>query len=712
LANQTKIIVGLVLSFTSCVCVATIAFAVMALRAIDIPEPDRVLRLTAEALSATPTATPLRFGNITPEPTVTNDPLTLRLTEDASRRTPAPRATPAANATPTRGVAVGPTPTSTPNAAANVASLETLLKTAVRERDLYALTQRLKLKSNQPIPKVVNATPPSYKVGDQRVLWVMDEPNKKHFTTTATLRYISPHVYAWVGNGIRVDDNALKKSVDNFENKIYPTNRQFFGSEWSPGVDNDVHINIFNGNVPGVGGYFSGADEYPKVVNQYSNEGEWFYINTQSLQPGNASYESVLAHEFQHMIHWNNDKNEDTWVNEGLSELAMQLNGYGVGGSDGAFVRAPQTQLNAWKDSPNASVPHYGAGYLFNAYFLERFGDQLMQEVVREPANGIAGYNVVLARNRTGFTFDSLFQDWVVANVLLDPKAADGRYAYKSLRESATIQTKVTRYPFETRLSVTQYGSQYIELGKPARNGDYVVTLQGPTSVKIAPTNPHSGQYVWYSNRGDDSNMTLTRAFDLRSVSRATLVAWFWYDIEKDYDYAYVEVSTDNGATWHTLKGQRSTDHNPTGNNFGNGFTARSEGWVEERFDLGAYAGKPILARFEYITDDAYNATGMLIDDVSIPELNYKDDMENGDGGWQADGFVRINNQLPQKFAVQLIKLGQRATVEKIQLDASNRAQIPLKNFGGDFTSAILIINGLTPVTTETASVSISVTSQ
>jgi hypothetical protein len=280
------------------------------------------------------------------------------------------------------------------------------------------------------------------------------------------------------------------------------------------------------------------------------------------------------------------------------------------------------------------------------------------------------------------------------------------------LRESATIQTKVTRYPFETRLSVTQYGSQYIELGKPARNGDYVVTLQGPTSVKIAPTNPHSGQYVWYSNRGDDSNMTLTRAFDLRSVSRATLVAWFWYDIEKDYDYAYVEVSTDNGATWHTLKGQRSTDHNPTGNNFGNGFTARSEGWVEERFDLSAYAGKPILARFEYITDDAYNATGMLIDDVSIPELNYKDDMENGDGGWQADGFVRINNQLPQKFAVQLIKLGQRATVEKIQLDASNRAQIPLKNFGGDFTSAILIINGLTPVTTETASLSISVTSQ
>ena len=39
-------------------------------------------------------------------------------------------------------------------------------------------------------------------------------------------------------------------------------------------------------------------------------------------------YETVLAHEFQHMVHWNNDRNEETWVNEGMSELAQEVAGY------------------------------------------------------------------------------------------------------------------------------------------------------------------------------------------------------------------------------------------------------------------------------------------------------------------------------------------------------------------------------------------------
>ena len=66
-------------------------------------------------------------------------------------------------------------------------------------------------------------------------------------------------------------------------------------------------------------------------------------------------------------------------------------------------------------------------------------------------------------------------------------------------------------------------------------------------------TTAHSGRYVWWSNRGDESDTTLTRTFDLTGLEQATLQAWLWYDIEKDYDYAYVEVSTDGGQTWEVL---------------------------------------------------------------------------------------------------------------------------------------------------------------
>ena len=51
-----------------------------------------------------------------------------------------------------------------------------------------------------------------------------------------------------------------------------------------------------------------------------------FYMNYDAAQPGNDYYDSILAHEFQHMIQWNVDKNEDSWFNEGMSELAAFLN--------------------------------------------------------------------------------------------------------------------------------------------------------------------------------------------------------------------------------------------------------------------------------------------------------------------------------------------------------------------------------------------------
>ena len=608
----------------------------------------------------------------------------------------------------------GVTPPARPTAAGtkvveadDIASLNALLKTTVQERDLITLTHRLK-KVSQPIPLVVNATPPSFKVGDQRLLWVADQPNKKNFTTTATLRYLTAHAYAWVQNGERIDDNALKKSVDTFETKIYVTDRQFFGSEWSPGIDNDVHVNIFNGNVPGVGGYFSSADEYAQIVNQFSNQGEWFYINTRDVRPGTTDYEGVLAHEFQHMIHWNQDRNEDTWVNEGLSELAMRLNGYSVGGSDSAFIHDPNIQLNAWRDQPNDSVPHYGAAFLFNSYFLERFGDKLMQELVHDKGHGITGYENVLQRNNTGLKFDDVFQDWLIANILNDP-SLDKRFGYKDLRTKPVAQSTAGSLPWKKKLDVSEYAGQYIDIKAPSKAGDYTLSLQGATSVKIANADAHSGKYVWYSNRGDDSDMTLSHAFDLSGLTKATLNAWIWYDIEKDFDYGFVEVSSDSGATWDTLKGQHTIDTNPNGTNFGNGYTGRDSKWYQEHFDLSPYAGKSILVRFEYITDDAFNATGMLVDDISIPELNYSDNVENGDGGWQADGFVRVNNFLPQKYSAQLIRFGAKTTVERITLDAGNSAQVSLKNFGGDLSRAILVISGLTPVTTETTPFDVSI---
>jgi len=176
-----------------------------------------------------------------------------------------------------------------------------------------------------------------------------------------------------------------------------------------------------------------------------------------------------------------------------------------------------------------------------------------------------------------------------------------------------------------------------------------------------------------------------------------------WYDIERDWDYGYVLVSNDGGQTWDALPGPMTTTTNPNGNSFGEAYTGRSRGWVEEGYDLGAYAGQEILVRFEYVTDDAVNRPGWLIDDVRIPELGYETDFESGPGEWEAAGFVYSDNRIPQRYRVQVVTVGQETQVLPLPVDETGQGSLTVRGLGQDADAAVLIVSAMAPVTTEEA---------
>jgi hypothetical protein len=625
---------------------------------------------------------------------------------------PSPRFPPRpATFLPSPTLSVTSTPAATPGAthiqvARPTSSTEEMLAAIqIPVRDRLDLTRRLQV-SDHPIPAVVNPTQPTYSVGDRQVFWVGDNDAQKHFQAEAVLRYVGTHSYWWVQDGFDVSDAEITASAQAFESKICLTDRAFFGQEWSPGVDNDPRIHIFIGNVPGVSGYFYSADEYSRLINPYSNEKEMFYINVQAVRPGTDALNATLAHEFQHMIHWHNDANEDAWVNEGLSELAMKINGYGTSGGIYSFTAAPDTQLDTWGDRPDDSIAHYGASFLFMEYFLERFGEATMRQVVAEPANGADGFDAALEATGQPYRFDDVFADWVVANYLDDPSAGNGSWGYRDVRIGPiALDSQIDSYPADKQSSVKQYAAEYLVF---TGHGELTLDFSGATQVKIAPTEPHSGAYTWWSNRGDDSDMTLTHRFDLSKVDRAALQFWTWYDIENGWDFAYVEASADGGNTWKILPGLHTTAGNQSGNNFGQGWTGISGGgdipeWVQEKVDLTPYAGRVVDLRFEYITDDAVNHTGLLLDDFSIPEIGYADDGEAGDGGWTANGFARIDNLLPQRYLVQAIELGDPVQVQRMALDGSNNGELVIPGLGDRLNRVVLVISGITPYTTEDA---------
>jgi hypothetical protein len=283
----------------------------------------------------------------------------------------------------------------------------------------------------------------------------------------------------------------------------------------------------------------------------------------------------------------------------------------------------------------------------------------------------------------------------------------DGRYTYTfsdlssipNAPITATAQANGTPVDMES----PQWGANYIRIKGSGDTHTVHLSFDGSDTVSLVPTQAHSGDYMWWSNRADDSDMRLTRAFDLTGATSATLNYWAWYYIEDRWDYGYVMVSPDNGTTWEPLSTTRTTTDNPHSNAYGPGYTGQSD-WVQESVDLSAYAGQQILVRFEYITDDAITQPGLIIDDISIPEIGYTDDVEAGDGGWISEGWLRMNNELPQYFLIQLV---QNDNTEAPVTRLLSEGELPEGEWditvGGDMGDATIVISGLAPVTTEPA---------
>ena len=584
-------------------------------------------------------------------------------------------------------------------------------------RDLRDLALRLRPGVDS-IPQ--SETAPEYEVGDRIPFWVANVDSNEHFQIEAELLYKNDIVYIWAERDHHLDLDTMASSADRFAQTIYPQVRAFFGSEPNPGIDGDPRLHILHARRlgRGIAGYFSGADAFSSLANPFSNQKEMFSISLDWLLQlrDYELYETVLAHEFQHMVHWHNDRNEETWVNEGLSELAQEVAGYPPDlGFAGVYASNPDTQLNTWNIDPNDNGRHYGSSYLFMAYFLQRFGEELTRAVVSQPANGTRGFDAALHQAGLDLTFEDVFADWVIANFVgdFDALAQHGVYGYRQLQPPMPVLAEsVSRLTQRTKsTSVANYGVDYISI---SGRGDATIYFHGNSSTRFAAADKLSGNRAWWSNRADDSDVRLTREFDLTGASPAgelKMTVRMWYDIEEDYDYGYVLASRD-GRKWDILPGQRTTTENPSGNSFGSAYTARSApsrlartpNWIEENFDLQDYAGDRIWIRFEYVTDDAVNAPGWFIDEVKIPSIGYAANWADGADGWEGEGWLLTDNQLPQEWLVQTMVFheGKLAGLSRAPVESDGTLLIDLDGLDRK-SEVVLAVSGLTPVTTEEA---------
>ncbi len=146
---------------------------------------------------------------------------------------------------------------------------------------------------------------------------------------------------------------------------------------------------------------------------------------------------------------------------------------------------------------------------------------------------------------------------------------------------------------------------------------------------------PYAGDYFYTSGSGNDLDRAMTRQVTL-PAGTVTLAAKVRYDIESDWDYAYLTINGQGVPT------NRSTNTNPNGNNLGNGITGDSSAaWVDLTANLTAYAGQTVTIGFRYSTDEAVAGTGFSVDDIAI--TGFPVDGAEADAGWTLGGFTRAS---------------------------------------------------------------------
>ncbi len=125
------------------------------------------------------------------------------------------------------------------------------------------------------------------------------------------------------------------------------------------------------------------------------------------------------------------------------------------------------------------------------------------------------------------------------------------------------------------------------------------------------------------------------------------------WSLEPGYDYAQVQISTDNGSSWIPLSGKYtklgSGNFQPTGQPV---YDGKQLDWVDELIDLSSYEGKDILIQFLLKSDSYLQDDGIYFDDITIKSYNKFSDVE--DNNTTVTNYS-LNQNYPNPFNGQTI---------------------------------------------------------
>ncbi len=433
-------------------------------------------------------------------------------------------------------------------------------------------------------------------------------------------------------------------------------------------------------------------------------------------RPARANlYESTFAHEWQHLLHYYTDPFEVNWVNEGLSDFAQTLTGYvdttrtvfdrgadshiycfqGFGSVQTPFnpnprdCGGPENSLTLWGDgdNPNAVLADYGNAYSFMMYLLDHHGEDILSRLHDDAdRQGLESLDAQLDAEGAGDMY-RVIHDFQ-STTLLDKLVGDARLSVvlgvaKRRVTSASLRSTVNfaNPNVNDNPGAAPNGADYVQLqgagGQVLRGRDLrslafdgAATLPPlPLAWTIVNNDPdRPGNPVLFSGNANNTDASAVTRVTVPTAD-PTLRFLAKYGAELGYDYGYVQVSTDDGATYTPIAGDKTVD-GPLGPSL-NGTT---DGFEPHSFDLSAYAGQDILLAFRYVSDGGVNEGGLLIDDITVGGTVVSD----GSSLDPFDSPTEIDPVEVDNWNVRLVGIneGRVPVVLQVEFDGRNRIRL------------------------------------
>jgi len=167
-----------------------------------------------------------------------------------------------------------------------------------------------------------------------------------------------------------------------------------------------------------------------------------------------------------------------------------------------------------------------------------------------------------------------------------------------------------------------------------------------PPSTKHFKT-PHSGLYQYYSGQQSERRASLSFTVTLPQSNNLSLSMVAQWAMELDYDYTQLLI---NGVAQANAQTAASSGLVPSVSHYISG-KSPLDSWQTLNFDLNQFAGQDVTIELTYVTDQAVNEFGVVVDNIQIRDGDtiVFDDGGEGSTTLRLTDFIKIGSRVPKE---------------------------------------------------------------